>query len=800
MKKIIITLLFGVLLSTSCSDEELRNNGSNVKEGKPALVSLKMDMATMGSGKTRAMSPDKEKKIESLRVMIFNNQGDILTNRKYTGDLGTSLDVETFSGSNCKICVVANVADGLDSRLEAIYTYLELEDATVAALELGFGLDDNPLMMTGYAEDVNIQDGENVLPDAIELKFLAAKVTLKVRDNTPDGQEVTVLGWDVVDAPTSSYLFPATGDVNPDPEINNDAKYWLTTREDNPFDEIDMENKSVTQELYLFENRRGGRVDRALPVEEAQYPKMAFDDEDDKGKAWFKPKRATAILISAMHKFGSETKQVSAYIYLGEDNHSNYDIVRGNHYTFNVTVNGLNDIDVDSNVEYYVGDFRVDHGDNLGMDCHPDFRPMRIHASEGVATMEIVDADGRTYDEDGFDATWLKISPLNLMFHQVKQEAPHDEWQQQTGEPGSFVRAKYIPHKSVRAALADKGGWNTIPEGQEDDDAMTYADATYRMCYKITDIPFSGVTVTNNTLYVYADDFFKNGDDPDGTRSATIRFSFYKGGNGSRPEVKDYIVTQTGYLDLFPKGDQTAAMINTYPVIFNETALRIVGKRTFVFERIEEAALALNPGIDPSLQRTTTMQWGYSGTVVYDGPSGHKTEHGQLMTAHTVYTDVEVNWEGINSRLPRNFGKTYREMYGNGKTGGTGPIPNYTKPTVAPYFYPDPAENIYHPIYKSSASRYCHEKNRDMNGDGIIDESEANWFMPTHNDLKNQNVRYPDNNQVYSTSSEEQTRPEQLIYRVLLKEGGSSAGGPVHGTKTDLLRVRCIREHKVWAY
>ena len=45
MKKIIITLLFGVLLSTSCSDEELRNNGSNVKEGKPALVSLKMDMA-----------------------------------------------------------------------------------------------------------------------------------------------------------------------------------------------------------------------------------------------------------------------------------------------------------------------------------------------------------------------------------------------------------------------------------------------------------------------------------------------------------------------------------------------------------------------------------------------------------------------------------------------------------------------------------------------------------------------------------------------------------------------------------
>lgn len=732
--------------------------------------------------------------------MIFNNKGDILTNRKYTGDLGASLDVETFSGNNCKICVVANVADGLDSRLEAIYTYPELEGATITALELGFGLDDNPLMMTGYAEDVNILDGKNVLLDAIELKFLAAKVTLNVRDNTPDGQEVTVLGWDVVDIPTSSYVFPATGDVNPDPDISNDDKYWLTTGEDNLFDEIDMENKSVTQELYLFENRRGGRVDRSLPSDpDAQYPGMALDDRNDKGKAWFKPKRATAILISAMHKLGSETKQVSAYIYLGEDNHSNYDIVRGNHYTFNVTVNGLNDINVDSNVEYYVGDFRVDHGDNLDMDCHPDFRPMRIHASDGVATMEIVDINGKTYDEDGFEATWLKISPLNLMFHQVKQEAPHDEWQQQTGEPGSFVRAKYIPHKSVRAALADKGGWNTIPEGQEDDDAMTYADATYRMCYKITDIPFSGVTVTNNTLYVYADDFFKNGDDPDGTRRAIIRFSFYKVGNGSRPEVKDYIVTQTGYLDLFPKGDQTADMIRTYPTIMNETALRVVGKRTFVFERIEEAALALNPGIDPSLQRTTTMQWGYSGTVVYGGPSGHQTQHGQLMTANTVYTDVEVNWEGVNSRLPRNFGKTYREMYGNGKTGGTGPIPNYTKPTVAPYFYPDPAENIYHPIYKSSASRYCHEKNRDMNGDGIIDESEANWFMPGFNDFQNQHVRYPNNNQIYSTCSEEQVQPEKWIYMVRYTEDGLT-DRQTRIVKTDLLRVRCIRDNNVWFY
>ena len=95
------------------------------------------------------------------------------------------------------------------------------------------------------------------------------------------------------------------------------------------------------------------------------------------------------------------------------------------------------------------------------------------------------------------------------MWHQVKQSPPNDEWQQQAEPESRMVRPKYIPHKSVRAKLQAQGiaGWNTIPGGQEDDDAMTFANATYRMCYKITDIPFTEVTVTNKTLHVYADEF-----------------------------------------------------------------------------------------------------------------------------------------------------------------------------------------------------------------------------------------------------------------------------------------------------
>lgn len=274
---------------------------------------------------------------------------------------------------------------------------------------------------------------------------------------------------------------------------------------------------------------------------------MGLNDKDSRGKAWYKPKRATAIVVTAMHKADLVTRQIKAFIYLGQDNHSDYNIRRGHHYTFTVTVNGLNEIKIDSNVDFLVGDFLVDHGDNLTMDAHPDFRPMRIQAPKGTATMEILDSQGRTYDDpSGFDATWLKISPLNLMYHQVKQ--PGNIWQQDADPDSKFVRPKYIPHKSVRAKLASKGGWNAIPAGKDDDDEMTFADATHRMCYKITDIPFTEVTVTPQTLYVYADDFLER----DGTRNARVRFTYHKDGDApDKLGVMTFDITQRGYISFY---------------------------------------------------------------------------------------------------------------------------------------------------------------------------------------------------------------------------------------------------------
>ena len=742
MKKIIILYFLGALLLSGCMRDEF--DTTRVEEGIAARVSLRvllpdMDGAvsagnTRTSANTRAVDAAVENRLDSLRVLVFNSSGQIVTNRKYTaqsdGSL-SSLQIDTWSGNNLTFCFVANSRDDLDNRLAVVTSYNDLREFMVTASSLNFGLSDTgALIMTAIVENVNVQPGSDTISDPIQLQFLAAKLTLTVTDATPDGHAVTILGWDAQDVPARSYLFPDSKDANPAPEGGADKEeYWLTTASDYPF-EVNR-NKSASQTLYLFENRRGGRVARSLPGTDEQYPDMALDDTDHRGKAWFKPRRATAVVINAIHRAGTQSELIKAYIYLGNDNHSDYNILRGNHYTFNITVYGINDIKIDTNVDSKAGDFFVDYSENLRMDAHPDFRALRMHAAGGTGTMEILDSQGRTYADPSFDATWLKISPLNLMYHQVKQpSSPANDWQQASNPESKLVRPKYIPHKSVRAKLTQEGidGWNAIPNGQEDDDVMSLDDATYRMCYKITDLPFGNTsTVANHTLYVYADEFVER----NGFRSATVRFSFYKdGGDPNQPEVRNFTISQDGYLSFYTDDNNQYAGL----YILNQDGTPSDVKQRMVLERYPEYRMTMNPGIDPSVQNINSMQWGFPYLKVYVSNNYDKFRNGRYVTTESVYQDLmRVDNE------PSDFGvrpNSYRRMFGNGLDGNLAAIPAYNgRTTGAPYYHPEPTANIYHPIYKTSAARYCHEKNRDLNGNGILEPSEIHWYMPSQNEL-----------------------------------------------------------------
>ncbi len=80
-----------------------------------------------------------------------------------------------------------------------------------------------------------------------------------------------------------------------------------------------------------------------------------------------------------------------------------------------------------------------------------------------------------------------------------------------------------------------------------------------------------------------------------------------------------------------------------------------------------------------------------------------------------------------NHNQAYNGAKATREHYNHYRNqtefGGVPPVrwqPVYT-----------PQTEIYNPVSKTNAMDYCARKNRDENGDGIIDSMEMKWYMPT---------------------------------------------------------------------
>ena len=263
MRKIRNTMLFlhALLLSAlflaGCVREEFPGSGS-VAEGKPSQVAFNLVIPAMSSSpSTRAMTPEEERKIENLRVMVFRADGSVVSNDKYAGT-GNQFTVNSYSGNGYTLLFIANVNSAeIEARLQSAASLSDMEQFVTTATQQDFGLNTtHPLMMIGKQENVTFAPGNSTYGTPVQLHFIAAKVTLKVIDNTAN-RDVSIIGWDVEDAPARSYLFPQTKDVNEPGTTADSDNHWLTTDVDYPFETVDASSRTVSQTLYVFENRRG---------------------------------------------------------------------------------------------------------------------------------------------------------------------------------------------------------------------------------------------------------------------------------------------------------------------------------------------------------------------------------------------------------------------------------------------------------------------------------------------------------------------------------------------------------------
>lgn len=807
IRQIVYWLPVLVLALSACTREALVENTSII-EGEKAILYLRVNTPEMKIQSRSALPDEDEKKIISLCIFIFDHStGALISNTihenagAHASDKPENADgiinpngknyiaIETLTGNNRDIYVIANYHSSTIEDLKGVSTIDEMKQ--LVAQTYGNPITRNyGMVMTGILTNQPVRKTTDI---TVPLQYISAKITVKVI-NKCDNLDIN--GWTADGLPIKSYVFERA--ITSDPNYHDatniiDKHDYYYDFSDQCFDfETTTQPTSSTDgttyesTFYMLENRRGGRVeDRQDP------PATADPRQPYQLKAWYAPDNATRVRILGKLNNAQPTS-ICINHYLGANNTDDYNIYRSTHYTYTITIHSLTSIDIDTNIEQEEISLSIAPPADLeNMDAHFDFRPFLLKTNELTDPNVKVSAEVLQAVNSDLHAEWLNLSIFPVMMHHVRKNmdaAGEDiaRWQQE-GDDNTYVRPKYIPNSVTRTYLIKQGKdymgsaiiSDTNSDYPESDESLPYTKAIHRMCKKITDIPTGNIPIS---IYLYADEYEYN---PSATapsyREAVIRFTVQKGNES--PKYTHFTVRQ------YPPYRFARFTVNNVEYML-------------VTERMEEYEHCLQSQLSMNLQMSTGMQWGpydLTGAVTSD-------KNGFVNTLQGVYTATTGD----------NYYKTYLSpKYGSATSGwdksnngeiyeGAG-----TSTQGTPYFNLPLVNNTsaYHAIYNSTAARYCHEKNHDLNGDGQIDASETFWYLPSKQEMQlfwtfheaiNLHADYywssteSDTEKAYAVSMQNSPAAPHQIYngvpQALSKTTALSANFP---------RVRCVRRVNV---
>lgn len=463
MNSIKITLLMLLLTGLSaCTKNELEFVYDHPEEGESAQMQFTFEDGTMQT-KGVGLTPGEEKTVSSVHVLIFDKNGNLITSKNYPSfDINVGiLGIPTKSGTNMSIYAFANISP-TNTNLPAggtlfdnVKTVNDLNNIKV--YNVGSDVELNKrLLMWGFKTGVTIPALPASSSVTIPLNYVASKIHVNLIDDTPVNEQVSWVDWKLQNFSKFSNLLPQSVDaVNPANSSDFLSSIATFAWVDTTFTVNGVQKSGKATVIYLFENRRGGRSSGS-PA-----------DTNPRNKTQYAPPKATAIIANGYYRTSSQTRGITATIFLGNNNYNDYNLERMKEYTYQITVKGIDEIDIDSRVDATNAGFQADVLKTT-LDCHYDWRPLRLGSFAGKLKVEVLDASGL------LPSTWLKLSAINLN-------------QFVNNGSGTYVRPTYLPADMV----------STISD-------ITFTDATQ---------------ITFKNYYLYADEFMTEG----GTRSAMVK-------------------------------------------------------------------------------------------------------------------------------------------------------------------------------------------------------------------------------------------------------------------------------------
>lgn len=429
----ILVCLVAFFTFASCTDDELFASSQHVVEGLPTCVSLPYAVQTSPVYTRAAQDSMYEYRVENLYILVFDSYGNRISttddsgNQKSFFTVNSGLSVtntnnsskgsvkfNTVTANNARIVGIANLktdatstAYALESsQLDLINTLAELE-ALVMPLYSKNSVERGALfMMTGYGEDENgntdisiagEEGGITQLDCTLKLRRTDAKITVNVNSEKPADKNWSHFAfepktWQVMRVPNQSLLLPyekeGVNGVWEDGETDASGKVldWDAGRVSSSVDQSYFDTSARAFEVintkeedntkyytggsfvfYMPENRK--RFKESITESDPSKAYALRDESNTKSDGDYSAKpgqkyentdfkyandNATYLILAGHLSYVDEKNyQVNAdvrfIIHLGyvSGNANDYDTKRNGHYTYNVTIKGINDIIVE---------------------------------------------------------------------------------------------------------------------------------------------------------------------------------------------------------------------------------------------------------------------------------------------------------------------------------------------------------------------------------------------------------------------------------------------------------------------
>lgn len=476
-----IALWTVILLFTACQDDMPFRNADRIQEGIPTTVKLGFQTSE-ATVETRAAQDRKyEDRVDNVFILIFDEEGKIhdrffcIPGNGLSYDNGNTLlssgilTFTTTSLNNATIVGIANLADGNTStaykvtatELKAVTTLDELK-AKVMTMRDESVYRSAYFMMTGYAK-VNLANGTEstlinipaleseqtaTLECTLELERTDAKVKFVVTSEVPENKDwkkfsFQPTGWTVKRVPWQSLILPKDA---ADEKGNWDfdgvgADYFNSpSYEFETFSRNGALYKGGSFVFYMPENRKKFKQEITGDINMdniGEYYALrdkrenSTTDEDGNvtlGDFEYANANSTYVEITGILSYFERKDGVDQLVYanvrflvhLGyaDGDVNDYDTKRNHSYTYNVKVKGVDNIEVDVNDETdprpgYDGDVVVNYQNSYQFDCHYDRRLIKLNIS------------GFKPKEGGTAGTlrWGVSTPFSKGIHEVVADA-----------------------------------------------------------------------------------------------------------------------------------------------------------------------------------------------------------------------------------------------------------------------------------------------------------------------------------------------------------------------------------------